>query len=269
MASSGYFGVNGYQTTASKNVYINPLYSNVRAVRYNDIQNADSFSYSTNSINEYLSEEYIKNTLKTNPEIKRILTGKGIPAEINMDNLKQIQTNHATDTQEISRGIIRHLPQSERYKIDTSAINQASYLHDIGKVFIPNEILNKPAMLESHEREIMQTHSDLGYEILKNSSLDERTKELVKYHHQNCLGKGYPKTNIDFTGDLELQILSTADKYSALTEHRPYKDSMSGDEALEIIYGDVQKNLIQPVIFRGLTEHLRKEKNSKIYILNS
>lgn len=269
MVSSGYFGVNGYPTAAAKSVYINPLYSNVRAVRNNNVQNADSFSYSTNSINEYLTEEYIKNALKTNPEIRRILAEKGVSAEINMDNLRQIQTNHAADTQEISKGIIRHLPQSERYKIDTNAINQASYLHDIGKVFIPNEILNKPALLESYEREIMKTHSDLGYEILKNSPLDERTKELVKYHHQNCLGSGYPKTDVDFTGDLELQILSTADKYSALREHRPYKASMSGDEALGIIYADVQKNLIQPVVFRGLAGHLSGEKSVEFYRFNS
>ena len=181
----------------------------------------------------------------------------GIPAEINMENLYYIQANHALDTQEISKGIIKNLPQSERYKIDTNAINQASYLHDIGKVFIPNEILNKPGMLESYERDIMKTHSDLRYEILKDSALDEHTKELVHYHHQNPLGNGYPSANLDFKGDLNLQILSAADKYSALTENRAYKAALAPDKALGIIYADVQKNQLDPIVFRGLAGYLR------------
>ena len=256
MVSTGYFGVNGYEI-APRSVYgANPL-SNIRTARNYNVSAADSFRYSENSIQQYLTEEYIKNALHTNPQIRQILAQNGIPAEINMNNLHHIQSNHAADTQEIAKGIIRHLPQSERYKIDTNAINQASYLHDMGKVFIPNEILNKPAMLESYEREIMKAHSDLGYEILKDSTLDEKTKELVRYHHQNPLGNGYPASKIDFRSDLNLQILSAADKYSALTENRAYKAALTPDKALGIIYADVQKKQIDPVVFRGLAGYLR------------
>lgn len=263
MVSSGYFGVNGYPNPAASSVYgVNPLSSNSRTVRSYNVSGTDSFQYSQNSLQQYFTEDYIKNVLRTNPKIRQILAEKGVPAQINMQNLKHIQFGHAADTQEIAKGIIKNLPQSQRYKIDTNAINNASYLHDIGKVFIPDEILNKPAMLEGYEREIMQTHSELGYEILKNSSLDEKTKELVKYHHQNRLGSGYPKTDMDFSDDLNLQILAVADKYSALTEHRAYKSAMTPEKALGIIYADVQKNLVDPDIFRGLVKYLNDKETS-------
>lgn len=258
MVTSGYFGVNGYLSPAASSIYgINYPSFGLKTGR-NLVHGADSFQYSPNSVQQYLKEEYIKNALKANPKIRQILFENGIPAEINMQNLRYIQANHAVDTQDIAKGIIKHLPSAEQYQIDTNAVNNASYLHDIGKVFIPNEILNKPAMLESYEREIIQAHSELGYEILKNSKLDQKTKELVKYHHQNPLGSGYPHTDIDLSNDLNLQVLSTADKYSALTEHRPYKIAMMPDKAMGIIYADVQKNQISPVVFRGLAGYLRE-----------
>jgi len=260
MVTSGYFGVNGYQNPITSSVYgANPIQSNIRTARNYNASGADSFQYCPNSIQHYLKEDYIRNVLKTNPQLRYILEENDIPAEINMTNLCHIQSNHASDTQAIAKGIIKHLPQSERYKIDTNAVNKASYLHDIGKVFIPDEILNKPAKLDNNERRIMQAHSELGYEILKNSPLDEKTKQLVRYHHQNPLGSGYPVTNTDFNADLDLQILSAADKYSALTEHRSYKTALPQDKALGVIYSDVQKNLIHPVVFRGLAAHLNDE----------
>ena len=259
MVTSGYLNVNGYGTGASKKLYgTSPVSSNFKTSGNYRVSGADSFQYSKDSLHYYFTEDYLNEALATNPEIKRILTEKGIKPEINMQNLRHIQTNHSVDTQEIAKGIIKHMPKSEQYQIDTAAVSKACYLHDIGKVFIPDEILNKPAMLDSYEYEIMKSHSELGYEILKNSSLDEKTKELVKYHHQNRLGSGYPVADVDLSDDINLQILNAADKYSALTEERSYKSAMSPQQALGIIYADVQKNKLHPAVFRGLAAHLRE-----------
>ncbi|MBO7672731.1 HD domain-containing protein [bacterium] len=260
MVTSGYLGVNGFGAGASKKLYGTSPVSSVKTLGNNRISSTDSFQYSKDSLHYFYTEDYLKSALDSNPEIKRILTEKGIKPELNVQNLRHIQNNHAADTQAIAKGIIRHLPKSEQYQIDTDAIHKASYLHDIGKVFIPDEILNKPAMLDSYEYEIMKSHSELGYEILKNSSLDEKTKELVKYHHQDRLGTGYPAADIDLSNDINLQILSIADKYSALTENRSYKSAMSPEQALGIIYADVQKNKVHPAVFRGLAAHLRESR---------
>ena len=77
------------------------------------------------------------------------------------------------------------LSEAMRMEVDKSKIKEASMLHDLGKVLIPSKILNKPAKLNVKEREIMNIHSTLGYELLKTQNISAETLELIKYHHQN------------------------------------------------------------------------------------
>ena len=75
---------------------------------------------------------------------------------------------------------------------------------------------------------------------------------LIKYHHQKPDGSGYPKINQDFEFGLSVQILEAADKYSALTEDRPYHKACTKNEALEIIYKDVENGIISQEVFEAL-----------------
>lgn len=68
----------------------------------------------------------------------------------------------------------------------------AAYLHDIGKVLIPVNILNKAGKLDERETEIMHKHSELGYELLKSTDIDKKTLNLIRNHHQNAKKTGYP-----------------------------------------------------------------------------
>ena len=140
-----------------------------------------------------------------------------------------------------------------KHEINLKNIQQAAMLHDFGKVFIPKEILNKKGALTPEEKKIMDLHSELGYELLKQQGgVREEVLELIKYHHQNPDGSGYPAVDKDFRFGINLQILKVADMFSALTEERPYHKAYTKEEALEIIYKDVEDGKILHEVYEAL-----------------
>ena len=163
------------------------------------------------------------------------------------------------DTCRVAMGIYSVLSDKLRSKIKENTIKEASILHDLGKVLIPSKILNKPAKLNKKEREIMNIHSTLGYELLKTQKIDAETLDLVKYHHQNLIHSGYPALNCDHQpSDIGVQIISTADKYSALREARVYRRKLSRIESLLILYKEVREGKILPEVYNALVEYARK-----------
>ena len=214
----------------------------------------DSFQYT--SLSKYTNENAIRKMISANPKIISILKNNEI--RLNMTELNTLLSGHAQDTQNIAKGIIENLPFSLKGRVNEKAVSDASYLHDIGKVLIPVDILNKKGKLTAEESEIMHKHSELGYEILKNTGIDPKTLNLVKYHHQNASHTGYPKVPSDFFADINLQILSAADKYSALLEPRVYKAPMDKNQALALIYRDVAKGNLHPFVFKALKDYAEK-----------
>ena len=132
-------------------------------------------------------------------------------------------------------------------------------LHDLGKVLIPSKILNKPAKLNVKEREIMNIHSTLGYELLKTQNISAETLELIKYHHQNLKHTGYPELEESiYQSDIGVQIISISDKYSALREARVYRRKLSQVEALLILYREVPEGKIHPEVYKALVSYVTK-----------
>ena len=152
--------------------------------------------------------------------------------------------------------IYSSLPAYLKDEVKLNDLQEAALLHDYGKVLIPNEILNKAGKLTYEEREIMELHSELGYELLKDKNLSEGTLNLIKYHHQNLNKTGYPAVHKDFDCDLGLQILNTADKFSALREKRCYKDAFGKIEALQIIAKDVNDGNISQDVYTALLKNI-------------
>ncbi len=122
-----------------------------------------------------------------------------------------------------------------------SMISMASSLHDIGKMAIPEEILNKPGRLTAEEFELMKTHSAVGAEMLsslstyKNDPLVQTAYEICRWHHERYDGRGYPD---GLKGDeipISAQVVSLADVYDALTSERVYKAAIPHDKAIEMI----------------------------------
>jgi len=116
-------------------------------------------------------------------------------------------------------------------------IKLASPLHDIGKISIPDSILNKPGKLTDEEWKIMQTHAEVGYEILKNSSNEILTcGALISYqHHEKWDGSGYPQGLIGNEINIVGRITALADVFDALCSDRCYKLAWPLDEALSLI----------------------------------
>ena len=233
----------------------------VGGVKQNNIQKRVAFtsspmpdSFRGTSVNKYMTEESIRYAIASNPEIKNILKEINAPLKLNMEELKELSENHAKDTQNVAQGIINNLPKGLKERVNVKSVKDAAILHDIGKVLIPSEVLNKNGKLNDKEIVVMRKHSELGYELLKNTDIDTRTLHLIKYHHQNASQSGYPKVPKDFWADINLQILSAADKYSALTEKRVYKEPLSSEKALQILYRDVIDGNLHPFVFKSLKQ---------------
>jgi PAS domain S-box-containing protein/putative nucleotidyltransferase with HDIG domain len=108
----------------------------------------------------------------------------------------------------------------------------AGYLHDIGKITIPSEILSKPGKLSSAEFELLKGHAQAGYEVLKNVDFPWPVANMVLQHHERIDGSGYPR---GLKGDamlLEAKILGVADVIEAMASHRPYRPSLGIEKAL-------------------------------------
>lgn len=111
----------------------------------------------------------------------------------------------------------------------------AGMLHDIGKMGIPAEILNKPAQLTGAEWELVKTHVQLGYEVVKDVDFPPRVKQAILEHHERLDGSGYPRGLKNGQITLEGKILAVADVVEAMSSHRPYRPSLGIARALEEI----------------------------------
>ncbi len=189
---------------------------------------------------------------KNNPRIREIMTENNLPIKVNEKELEKLKNGHLRAARVTSAKIYSNLPDELKSKVNPKVLQEAAMFHDYGKILIPDEILNKKGKLNDKEWEIMKLHSELGAELLKDKNLDERTIELIKYHHQNANNNGYPLITDNFEYGLDSEILSVADKYEALKEERSYKTPMTKKEALDIIKEDVAEGNISEEVFNSL-----------------
>lgn len=109
----------------------------------------------------------------------------------------------------------------------------AAILHDVGKIGIPDAILNKPGKLDEHEWATMRLHPQMGVDILSRISGFERVSDAVLNHHERYDGGGYPLRSSGYEIPMEARIISVVDSYDAMTNDRPYRKAMGEEEALE------------------------------------
>ena len=160
--------------------------------------------------------------ISQNPKVKQILDSKGLEVNINPSNIKNIMNTHLTTTTAYALQIANKMGLSAADKKD---LQMACVFHDFGKVLIPEEIINKPEALTQSEKEIIDLHAELGYELLSNSGINNRVLNLIKNHHM-------PQGQ---NADVLSQILSVADIYSALREERSYKQELHEEDALYLL----------------------------------
>jgi putative nucleotidyltransferase with HDIG domain len=114
-------------------------------------------------------------------------------------------------------------------------IRTTASIHDIGKIYIPSDILSKPGKLGTLEMSIIRTHAQGSYDILKNIDFGGPVAQIALQHHERMDGSGYPH---GLKGDeimLEARILAVSDVVEAISSHRPYRPALGTDKALEEI----------------------------------
>ena len=127
-------------------------------------------------------------------------------------------------------------------------------IHDIGKVGVPETILNKPGKLTDEEFDIMKKHTVVGETICKPLNCLAPCLDAVRHHHEKLNGKGYPDGLINNEVSLNARILSVADIFDALTSDRPYRAKMQMDLVKKIMYGDVESGALDGDIVNLLFE---------------
>ena len=161
--------------------------------------------------------------------------------------------------------------------IEDGVITTASSLHDIGKIRIPEEILNKPGRLTDEEFKIMKTHSELGAAIIKDMDFPQdhplvhTAWQICRWHHERWDGNGYPDGLKGEEIPIAAQVVSIVDVYDALTSERCYKKAFDHDTAIKMIL-DGQCGQFNPILLKcfkelgpSFSKLISKEKDDNKY----
>ena len=117
-------------------------------------------------------------------------------------------------------------------------LSQAALIHDVGKAYIPRDILNKTSALSKSEMDVMRTHAALGYGMLAGQDrISPVILDVVRHHHEYLDGTGYPDRLHGSQISAYVRIVTICDIYAALIERRPYKAPMQPQRALAVLIG--------------------------------
>ena len=178
----------------------------------------------------------------------------------------------------------RLLAVTEQYSLapeDVDLICTASGLHDIGKLLVPEDILQKPGKLTDEEFAIIKTHTKLGAQILselpmhRNEKLVKYAIEICRWHHERYDGKGYPDGLKGEEIPIAAQVVAMADVYDALVSERVYKKAFSHEKAIEMILNG-ECGVFNPILLGCLVDiqdrlkeelqsGFQKKKNEDLY----
>lgn len=182
--------------------------------------------------------------------------------QLNMlENLDPFTRQHSENVANLTCRMCEYLHAKKMFTVHTTI---CAYLHDIGKVFIPQEILNKPTTLTDEEFEIMKTHTTIGYNMcMKDLKLRPYAGGPL-YHHENLDGSGYPagltKKDIPYYA----QIIHIADVFDAIVAKRQYKTHINISETLKLLLKDVEPSRKSIALDALSTQSKYGKINSKV-----
>jgi PAS domain S-box-containing protein/putative nucleotidyltransferase with HDIG domain len=139
---------------------------------------------------------------------------------------------HQQRVARLACAIAREMGLSEE---QVDGIFMAALIHDIGKIYVPAEILNRPARLNDTEMDLVKTHPNIGYDIVREIDFAQPVDRMIVQHHERIDGSGYPNGINNNDMILEARILAVADVVEAMASHRPYRPALSIDDALSEI----------------------------------
>jgi len=170
-----------------------------------------------------LSYDQLRDTL--------IATVRALASTVEMKD--QYTAGHQPRVTQLACAIAEEMGLTTEEQIE--GIHMAGAIHDIGKIMVPAEILNKPGPLAEIQYEMVKMHPQAGYDILKGIDFPWPVAEIVLQHHERMDGSGYPQGLSGEEIILEAKILAVADVVEAMASHRPYRPALGIDKALEEI----------------------------------
>lgn len=199
----------------------------------------------------------LKNTLLMEQNRKLENTENIIVSLIKAVEAKNLSTQgHSQRVARIALEIASFLQLSD---LELQLLRQGAMLHDIGKIGIPDSILNKPGSLTEFEYAQIKTHPSMGDEILKPLYNMEAVRHIVRNHHERLDGSGYPDGLKGDEIDILTRIVSVADVYDALSNDRPYRKKLTVDKIRDIFREEVAKGWWDPDIVSALFDLLERK----------
>lgn len=211
------------------------IIENVNAMRHNDMKYSLSFGEAIKEDDSMSIQEVLK-TAENNMYANKTLHGQSARNETIMtlfEALKEKYDEEKIHSDRVSK-LCRLTGQELKLGIDQiKELEFAGLMHDIGKITIPDSILDKPGKLTEDEWVIMKKHTINGYHILRSANKYSRLAEYALTHHERWDGKGYPNGLKEQDIPLFSRIISIADAYEAMTADRPYRKALSQAVAIE------------------------------------
>ena len=133
-------------------------------------------------------------------------------------------------------------------------LRQSGIVHDLGKIAVPDGILNRKGPLDDDEWRIVRRHPTVGYELLEPLGTFAPCLPCVRWHHECLDGTGYPDGLIGDAIPLAARILAVADRFDAITSTRPYRKALSANRAFDILIGEADEGKIDPALVDVLAE---------------
>ena len=200
---------------------------------------------------EILEREMAQETLKESYNtIRNTLGGTVIALSMVIETRDPYTAGHQRRVAELAVAISRTLGWSEER---TEGVQVMGFLHDLGKMTIPSEILSRPCILNEVEFELIKLHSRVGYNILSGIEFPWPVKACVVQHHERMNGSGYPDGMREEEIIPEARIIAVADVVEAMASHRPYRPALGIEKALEEIASNKGKLYDSQVVDACLT----------------
>jgi putative nucleotidyltransferase with HDIG domain len=207
------------------------------------------------------SNKRIEVEREKNAELSRVFLSTIEALALAIDAKDQVTHGHIRRVQRYTMALAKALGVKEEKQLD--ALKAAALLHDTGKLAVPEYILNKPGPLTPAEFERMKVHAAVGADILKSINFPYPVEPMVRHHHENWNGTGYPDGLAGQQIPLGARILSVVDCYDALTSDRPYRPRYSRQHAEQVLRERRGTWYDAWVVdaFLGIVDRLEREEN--------
>jgi putative two-component system response regulator len=134
------------------------------------------------------------------------------------------------------------------------ALGLGGYLHDLGKIAVPDVVLLKPGPLDAAERETIQIHPAKGEELVRGLKTLESVRPIIRHHHERMDGSGYPDGLKGEAIPMGARIMAVVDVYDALSTRRPYKDALPHDQAIAILLRETEAGFWDPRVIMAFLD---------------